>query len=36
MVSAVASALSRALPYLADALVILGLWIMIVGVYGVI
>ncbi len=36
MVSAVASALSRALPYLADALVILGLWVMIVGVYGVI
>ncbi len=36
MASAVASALSRALPYLANALVILGLWVMIVGVYGVI
>ena len=36
MASAVASALSRALPYLADALVLLGLWVMIVGVYGVI
>jgi multicomponent Na+:H+ antiporter subunit G len=33
---AVASALSLALPYLADALVILGLWVMTVGVYGVI
>jgi multicomponent Na+:H+ antiporter subunit G len=32
----VASALSLALPYLADALVILGLWVMTVGVYGVI
>ncbi len=28
--------LSLALPYLADALVILGLWVMTVGVYGVI
>ena len=28
--------LSSALPYLADALVILGLWVMTVGVYGVI
>ncbi len=36
MASAVASALSLALPYLADALVILGLWVMTVGVYGVI
>jgi multicomponent Na+:H+ antiporter subunit G len=34
--SAVASALSLALPYLADALVILGLWVMTVGVYGMI
>jgi len=34
--SAVASALSLTLPYLADALVILGLWVMTVGVYGVI
>jgi hypothetical protein len=34
--SAVASALSRALPYLADALMFLGLWVMIVGMYGVI
>ena len=31
-----ASALSLAVPYLADALVILGLWVMSVGVYGVI
>ena len=30
------SVLSSALPYLADALVILGLWVMTVGVYGVI
>ena len=30
------SVLSFALPYLADALVILGLWVMTVGVYGVI
>ena len=30
------SALSLTLPYLADALVILGLWVMTVGVYGVI
>ncbi len=30
------SALSLAVPYLADALVILGLWVMTVGVYGVI
>ena len=36
MTSAVASALSLALPYLADALVILGLWVMTVGVYGMI
>jgi multicomponent Na+:H+ antiporter subunit G len=36
MASAVASALSLTLPYLADALVILGLWVMTVGVYGVI
>ncbi len=36
MASAVASALSLAFPYLADALVILGLWVMTVGVYGVI
>ena len=36
MASAVASALSLALPYLADALVILGLWVMTVGVYGMI
>ena len=36
MASAVASALSLALPYLADALVILGVWVMTVGVYGVI
>ena len=34
MASAVASALSLTLPYLADALVILGLWVMTVGVYG--
>jgi multicomponent Na+:H+ antiporter subunit G len=32
----VGSVLSSALPYLADALVILGLWVMTVGVYGVI
>ena len=31
-----ASAAASALPYLADALVILGLWVMSVGVYGVI
>ncbi len=31
-----ASAAASALPYLADALVILGLWVMTVGVYGVI
>ena len=31
-----ASALSLAVPYLADALVILALWVMTVGVYGVI
>ena len=30
------SLLSSALPYLADGLVILGLWVMSVGVYGVI
>ena len=30
------SVLSSALPYLADALVILGLWVMTVGVYGAI
>jgi multicomponent Na+:H+ antiporter subunit G len=36
MASAVASALSLTLPYLVDALVILGLWVMTVGVYGVI
>jgi multicomponent Na+:H+ antiporter subunit G len=36
MASAVASALSLTLPYLADALVILGLWVMTVGVYGAI
>ena len=36
MASAVASALSFVLPYLADALVILGLWVMTVGVYGMI
>ena len=30
------SVLSSVLPYLADALVILGLWVMTVGVYGVI
>ena len=30
------SLLSFALPYLADALVILGLWVMTVGVYGMI
>ncbi len=30
------SGLSIALPYLADGLVILGLWVMTVGVYGVI
>ncbi len=35
MASAVASALSLALPYLADALVILALWVMTVGVFGV-
>jgi multicomponent Na+:H+ antiporter subunit G len=32
----VASALSLVVPYLADALVILGLWVMTVGVYGLI
>jgi multicomponent Na+:H+ antiporter subunit G len=32
----VGSVLSSALPYLADALVILGIWVMTVGVYGVI
>jgi multicomponent Na+:H+ antiporter subunit G len=32
----VVSAAASALPYLADALVILGLWVMTVGVYGVI
>ena len=31
-----ASALSLAVPYLADVLVILGLWVMTVGVYGMI
>jgi len=36
MASAVASALSPTLAYLADALVILGLWVMTVGVYGAI
>src|ERR687893_2431443 len=36
MTAAVASALSLTLPYLADALVILGLWVMTIGVYGVI
>ncbi len=30
------SVLSSALPYLADGLVILGLWVMTVGVYGVV
>jgi multicomponent Na+:H+ antiporter subunit G len=34
--SAAASALSLALPYLVDALVILALWVMTIGVYGVI
>jgi multicomponent Na+:H+ antiporter subunit G len=32
----VGSVLSLAVPYLADALVILGLWVMTIGVYGVI
>jgi multicomponent Na+:H+ antiporter subunit G len=32
----VASALSLAIPYLADALVVLGVFVMTVGVYGVI
>jgi multicomponent Na+:H+ antiporter subunit G len=32
----VVSAAASALPYLADTLVILGLWIMTIGVYGVI
>jgi multicomponent Na+:H+ antiporter subunit G len=36
MASAVASALSLTFPYLADALVLLGLWVMTIGVYGVI
>ncbi len=34
--ASLASALSLALPYLADALVVLGVFVMTVGVYGVI